>query len=151
MMADDFGFHKLKHGSAMTLDDIIACYYFRALQCALFPHTCKLGHCRASWADPCKRGLPVTTTCFNMKQDDETERQEYVRRHLPDDAWIAPHILEFLVDTLDNVQTNAHHPDDAAKAQGYALKYQMKREPQISLAMKNAFGDPVVEYFKCQV
>ena len=142
---------KLKHGDAMTLDDIIVCYYFRALQSGVFPHTCKLGHCRKSWSEPCKRNLPATETCFSMKQDDETERQCYVRRHLPDDAWMVPHILEILVATLDNVQTNAHHPNDAGRGQGYALKYQMKRAPQLALAMRNEYGDPVVEYFKFQV
>ena len=86
-----------------------------------------------------------------MKENNETERQDYVRRYLPDDAWLVSHILEFVVATLCNVQTNAHHPDDAASSQCYALKYQMMGERQVSLVMRNVFDDPVVEYFKMQV
>ena len=41
-----------------------------------------------------------------MVQNDDTTRQEYVRRYLPDDAWMAAHILEQGVGALCNIQTN---------------------------------------------
>ena len=70
-----------------------------------------------------------------MAQNDETGRQDLVRRYLPDDAWLKSHILELTLVTLCNVQTNVHHPEDKARGLGYSLKYQLKPEPHLALGL----------------
>ena len=87
----------------MPLDDAIVCYYFRALQCGVFPYICKLGHCRLSLSEPSTRGLSIIVKCFKVKEDAKIEKQEYVRRYLQDVSWFASHILVFYIATLDNV------------------------------------------------
>ena len=141
---------KLCHGHRMTLDDLIVCFYYRSLQ-TIFIHNCILGDCRKSMVHPCKRNLPVTKETWAMEYNEETERQDCLRRYLPDDAWLASHILELTVATLSNIQTNVHHPDDPNGQQGYHLKYITKRETQVAMSKESAFDEPVVEYFKCQV
>ena len=86
-----------------------------------------------------------------MVQNDDTTRQEYVRRYLPDDRWMAAHILPVGVGTLCNIQTNEHHPANRGASTNYSLKYNFKREPQLSLPVQNSYEEPVSDYFKCQV
>ena len=49
----------------MTLQDLLAAYYYRRVQAAVALHVCRLGYCRQKWDQPCKFGLPCTEVSFS--------------------------------------------------------------------------------------
>ena len=101
-------------GSPMNFRDLCVAFYYRFLQSRTMPHVCKLGYCRPSWDVACKFDLPATKVTETMFFDDEKRRTVPRKTHLDDDAYNKTTSLECLVDTLMNIQVNAHHPDGDA-------------------------------------
>ena len=134
----------------MQLEDLVVAYYYRALQIALYVHTCKIGYCRKSWVDACKLFFPFLTVCLRMHQDDDIDRQVHVRRYPQDDRWVKAHILSLTVLTLCNIQTNAHHPEVGNRGLGYSFKHQTKPELRTILKLSLKHDDAATHCFKCQ-
>ena len=44
----------------MTLQDLLAAFYYRKVQAEVALHVCRLGYCRQKWDQPYKFGLPCT-------------------------------------------------------------------------------------------
>ncbi len=137
-------------GSVMTLVDVVAAYYYRALQIAKYVHVCKLGHCRQSWADACRFDLPALGTSLQQSLDAERGWTLPVRRYLPDDAFLKVHILDLTIRTLCNVQTNVHHPEAPNKSLCYSIKYQLKPEPAVLCEATHPADDAVTTYLRAQ-
>ena len=106
----------LTFGSPCIPEDIVAGYYYRALQTAIpVIHMCKVGYCRASWKDKCKQRFPCDRVEKEMRFDESIQRVVHQRRNLHDDARVISHSLDLLLRTGMNIQINVHHPDDAHK------------------------------------
>ncbi len=86
LSSDDF--FPTSSGAAATLSDIVASFYYRALQVGLFVHVCKIGYCRHSWADACRFDLPASNVTLEQCLDEVSWKLLPVRRHLPDDAYL---------------------------------------------------------------
>ena len=69
----------------MQLEDLLAAYYYRAVQIALFIHKHLLGYCKHRVDDPCRFHLPRTEVCTTQHLSEETDRVEPLCRYLPDD------------------------------------------------------------------
>ena len=140
----------MRFTSPMTVEDLLAAYYYRSLQVHQVVHVCKLGYCRASWASKCKFHLPWETVVEGLYLDDELQRQIPRRSNLDDDAWIKVHSLPLLVRSLMNVQTNQHHPHSGHRSLGYSLKYQLKTEPQTQIAVAHETDHAAVQFLRGQ-
>ena len=139
-----------KFADEMGFGDLIASYYYRALQVNTFVHTCKLGYCRKNWADPCRFSFPVRTPQLVQALDEDTNRMKSPRTYLPDDAYLKVHILSILVRTLCNVQSNIHHPQSSINSLGYSIKYQLKAEPTVTCEQEHPADDAVTVLLKGQ-
>ena len=109
-------FTALTFGTPCLAEDLVAGFYYRSVQIATpVVHMCKIGYCRASWKDKCKRGFPFETMEPAMRFDEQIQRVVHQRRNLYDDARVNSHSPELLLRTGLNIQINVHHPDDAHK------------------------------------
>ena len=82
--------------------------------------------------------------------DDEERRTVLRKTHLDDDAYNKTTSLECLVDTLMNIQVNAHHPDGDAPNASYPLKYALKPERTLKLSLAHETDDLVLQHIRGQ-
>ena len=134
----------------MNFRDLCVAFYYRFLQSRTMPHVCKLGYCRPSWNVACKFDLPATKVTETMFFDDESRRTVPRKTHVDDDAYNKTTSLECLVDTLMNIQVNAHHPDGDAPNASYPLKYALKPEKQLKLSLAHETDDLVLQHIRGQ-
>ena len=134
----------------MQLEDLLAAYYYRAVQIALFIHKHLLGYCKHRVDDPCRFHLPRTEVCTTQHLNEETDRVEPLCRYLPDDRNVKVHILSIVLRTLCNIQTNVHHPDAACHGLNYSIAYQMKGEPKMKVTLTAATEHPAIQFLECQ-
>ena len=137
-------------GSAMNFRDLAAAFYYRYLQMRTMPHVCRLGYCRPSWDVACKFGLPATTITEEMYFDEERRRTVPRKIHLDDDAYNKSTSIECLVDTLMNVQVNAHHPDGDVPNVSYPVKYSLKPEKSLKVSLTHETDDLVLKHIRGQ-
>ena len=134
----------------MNFRDLCVAFYYRFLQSRTMPHVCKLGYCRSSWDVACKFDLPATKVTETMFFDEESRRTVPRKTHLDDDAYNKTTSLECLVDTLMNIQVNAHHPDGDAPNVSYPLKYALKPERTLKLSLAHETDDLVLQHIRGQ-
>ena len=142
--------HQRQTDDPMLLEDLLSADYYRNLQTSQMIHVCKLGYCRASWADSCKFRLPSEEVVEVMHQDDDSGRMAPRRSNLADDAWVKVHSLPLLVRSLMNVQINQHHPDDCGRGLSYSLKYGLKSEPHTRVKVAEETDDSALKFLRGQ-
>ena len=119
-------------------EDLMAGFYYRSLQVATSVlHKCKIGYCRSSWKDKCKRRLPCETLEPEMRFDSNIQRVIHQRRNLYDDARVTSHSPELLLRTGMNIQINVHHPDDAHQSLATCVVERL-RSFGLSISWRNA-------------
>ena len=94
--------------------------------------------------------LPATKVTETMYFDEESRRTVPRKTHLDDDAYNNVTSLECLVDTLMNVQVNAHHPDGDVPNACYPLKYALKPEKTLQLSLAHETDDQVLQHMRGQ-
>ena len=78
--------------SLMTEEDAFVAYFIRKLQVHWMLHECRLDYCKKN--GPCRFFFPFTEVVEEQGYNQDINRMNHIRRHPPDDAFIATHNFE---------------------------------------------------------
>ena len=111
-----------KMTSCMDLDDILVCYFIRRTQINWVIHRCTLNYCKANGS--CRFFFPYDKPQHKQCQNDDINRIAHIRRHIPDDAYVAAHNLELLILGGTHVQVQLFCPVKGGRSAGlYCVLY----------------------------
>jgi len=137
--------------SAMTEEDCCVAYYLRRVQIQWMIHRCSSNYCRLH-GRACRFFFPYCTVRAEQEQDESIDRVAHIRRHLPDDAWVAAHNLDTLVLGGCPVQIQVFDPLKGGRMAGvYIVKYCGKEEKVSLVETVHPEDTEVTEYLKTRI
>ena len=81
-LAQDTRPTKMAMTDPMTIEDLIAIYYVRKIQCSVAIHVCQVGYCRKSKTEPCKYRLPAEEITLSDKPCGESVQMSHRKVYL---------------------------------------------------------------------
>jgi len=137
--------------SAMTEEDCYVAYHLRRVQIQWMIHRCSSNYCRLH-GRACRFFFPYCTVRTEQEQDESIDRVAHIRRHLPDDAWVAAHNLDTLVLGGCPVQIQVFDPLKGGRMAGvYIVKYCGKEEKVSLVETVHPEDTEVTEYLKTRI